>query len=437
MTPFSRKPFRIKILHLLFFLVMLSLFACSESRIYDEKMAVHLVQKDEGYEIIRNGKPFAIRGVCGQTNLGLLQSIGGNTIRTYDTTNLGAVLDSAHAHNLAVIAGIYLPVSTTHWLYGNDSIADYYNTAIKKVIEQHKDHPALLMWCLGNELIYYDFWDLSFAKTYNMFVETIYETDGQHPVTTAIANFSDRAIVNFRLKIPEIDLFLFNTFGRLPKLEEDMEPYKLIWDGPFLVGEYGENGPWESETTEWGAPLEMNSNEKAHRLAHDFNENLPKDNPRYLGGLAFYWGQRQEVTHTWFNFFSTDTMKSAPVFSLAKLWGKPLAGNKPPEVKSFTINGTRQFNNFLFGPGTRQRASFHLTDPDNDSLYYSWELLPEDWYFQKAKKPQAVVGLLHDSYAGHIEFETPQKPGPYRLYAKAFDKHGNFAVANLPFYVVR
>lgn len=422
---------------LLISVALMTLVACTESKIYNEQMAVHLKETDGQYQIIRNGEPFQIRGVCGQTKLGLLKSIGGNTIRTYDTTNLAAVLDSAYAHNLAVIAGIYLPVSTTSWLYGNDTIAEYYNTEIRKVVAKHKDHPALLMWCLGNELIYYDFWDMSFARTYNKFVETIYETDGQHPVTTAIANFSDRAIVNFRLKVPELDLFLFNTFGRLPKLEEDMKPYNMIWDGPFMVGEYGENGPWEAKTTEWGAPLEMNSDEKATRLVYDFKENLPKQNPRFLGGLAFYWGQRQEVTHTWFNYFSEDERISAPVYALAALWGNPLDGNKPPAIKYFQINGSRAYNSFLFSPGSVHTASFSLHDHENDSLKFEWELLPEDWYFQKANKPLAVNGLITQAAAGEISFKVPEKAGPYRIYAKAYDNHGNFAVANLPFYVVR
>lgn len=424
----------------LLFMGLLALSPSCTQEASDQNKATVYLEKGEGtYRLIRQGKVFEVRGAAGQTHLAQLAAIGGNTIRTYDTIGLMAVLNEAHAQGLAVIVGFPLPSSKQDYFYEDESLVRAYRLGLEQALARYKNHPALLMWCLGNEPLYYDWLDLRFAKVYNDYLHLIQSSDPNHPVAMAMANFSDRAIVNIGLKIRDLDLLLINTFGRLPQLLEDMEPYKWLWDGPILVGEYGEPGPWESKFTEWRAPLELSSAEKAARLKRAYRQELPFGHPRFLGALAFYWGQRQEQTHTWFNIFSADSLRSDPFYALAELWGHPQEGNRPPKLKQLQIDESRAYNTFLFKPGSLHKASVAAKDPDGDALTLHWEILPEDWFFVKAIKPAPVQGSIAPSAknASEILFSAPYKPGPYRLFVRALDGQGHFATINMPFYVVR
>lgn len=418
---------------------LLATSACGERADSPSSATVYVQKAADGYQLMRKGQAFEIQGVAGQIHLADLAAIGGNTIRTYDTVGLMATLNKADSLDLAVIVGLPLPISTQDYFYKDESQVLAYRRGLEQALRRYADHPALLMWCLGNEPLYYDWFDLRFAEVYNDFLHLIQSRDPNHPVGMGMANFSDRAIVNIGLKIRDLDLLLINTFGRLPQLENDMKPYQWLWDGPILVSEYGEPGPWETKTTEWRAPLELNSTEKAERLRLAYQEQLPFDHPRFIGALAFYWGQRQEQTHTWFNIFSADSLRSASFYALAELWGNAIAGNRPPGVEQLQIDGSRAYNTFLFEPGSRHRAAVQVNDPDRDSVRLEWEILPEDWFFVKSEKPAPVLKSIAPSAPkeARLKFEAPLKTGPYRLFVRALDGQGHFATTNMPFYVVR
>ncbi|WP_372948106.1 hypothetical protein, partial [Mariniphaga sp.] len=75
----------------------------------NESGTVYIKETLNGYEIIRNGKPFYINGAAGFSHFKELAETGGNTIRVYDTTNIAHILDVAYANNLAVIVDIPIP----------------------------------------------------------------------------------------------------------------------------------------------------------------------------------------------------------------------------------------------------------------------------------------------------------------------------------------
>lgn len=416
----------------------LLLLSCGNDPSYNTDGKVHIKKNKNGYTLIRNNEPFDIRGVAGHKRLQLLKKIGGNTIRTYDTVGLQQILDNAHQNDLTVIAGLVLPKSKEDWFYKNDSLIDLYDQNLQKVAAKYKDHPALLMWCLGNEPIFYSFSNFRFSSAYNRFLKTLRSTDPDHPVTMALANFSDREILNIRFKIPNLDVLMINTFGRLPELENDMKIYGWLWNGPFIVGEFGVSGPWETDRTAWHAPLEPNDMQKARRLKEMYHE-LPHENPRFLGAIAFYWGQRQEVTHTWFNFLSEDNKVNQTVLALSELWGNPLDGNKPPNAVNLQIDASSEYNRFLFNKNSEHTASVELDDPDGDSLRVEWTLRPEDWLFEKMDAPDPIEAsfIFFNKDSTFVRFRAPHKPGPYRLFVKVTDDHENFAVTNYPFYVVQ
>jgi beta-galactosidase/beta-glucuronidase len=64
-------------------------------------------------------------------------------------------LDEAHRYDLAVIVDIYIPTySTSHNLYEDEDDNMLLKQKVRDLVYQHKDHPALLIWNLGNEVNY-------------------------------------------------------------------------------------------------------------------------------------------------------------------------------------------------------------------------------------------------------------------------------------------
>ena len=70
-----------------------------------EYKKTEIVQTDEGFQLLRNGAPYYVRGAGGNEHLKELAYIGGNSIRTWSTANGQSVLDSAHKHGLTVLYG--------------------------------------------------------------------------------------------------------------------------------------------------------------------------------------------------------------------------------------------------------------------------------------------------------------------------------------------
>lgn len=423
--------------------ILLLASACNDQKQYNTQGSVHLEQQENKFTLIRNGKPFLVKGVAGYSHLDMLNYCGGNTIRTWDTTNLAAILDSAQRHNIAVVAG--LP------LYNSNHIRNYYSDPAEMdllyqkmhdVVSRHKQHPALLMWCLGNELNYFYKPEDDFFIAFNRIVNMIHTEDPNHPVTTALLNFGKKSIYNVKDKIPDLDIISINTYGRLSSLKNDLENFSWYWDGPFMIGEWGINGYWESDSTAWGAPIEDTSTKKAEQYRKIYEERMPYSNERFLGSFVFYWGFQHEKTPTWYSLFSDDGATSEAVEVFSDLWqGKPFE-HHAPQVDYTLVDGKGARDNVILASSSKHHAEV-IVRHTIDSLRFRWEILPEDWYKEKEDDsnknkiaPAKLDGLIEGD-GTKVEFRSPTKEGPYRIYVWVYDRHGNFATSNTPFYVIK
>lgn len=118
--------------------------------------AVYVEKENGNFRLIRNGQPFYIKGGAAHPDyLEELKAAGANTARIYDTINLKAILDQAHALDLAVVADIPMPkLHSDGDFYIDDRKFKTLKKRVERVVRMHKDHPALLYWNLGNELYY-------------------------------------------------------------------------------------------------------------------------------------------------------------------------------------------------------------------------------------------------------------------------------------------
>jgi hypothetical protein len=429
-------------------------------RVVDESSTVFIKKTENGFQLFRNGNSFYILGAGGNSYLKELADIGGNTIRVYDTINVGNILDDAQKNNLAVIVDIPLPKYTSSY---NSYLDSSYNKVLKQrvtvLVKKYSNHPALLMWNLGNELHYpiflvkskilnyindsLYFQEANFIKSFNELIDIIHVNDRNHPVcTTLIASGNNKEIETIYLNSPKLDLVSINLFGRLKDYNFNNLKLKFLFGSrPYYISEWGSDGHWESETTSWKAPIEPTSEKKAEQIRTRYNIiNARKDNT-CLGNLIFFWGYKQEITHTWFSIFDDHGNKSQSYYELQNLWKNSSENKKlAPKIRYMLINNLGARDQLIYKPHEIKQAEVFLDGEIDSTLNYKWEIYEENWNYKGANDKQKKAKIISDCFEkvnGHQAiFKTPEIEGPYRIFAYVYDHQGNFATTNTPFYVL-
>ncbi|MBU1078084.1 MAG: hypothetical protein KKH98_12375 [Spirochaetes bacterium] len=93
-------------------------------------------------------------------DLSYLSSMGCNTIRTWKEVNSRAFLDECHRNNIMVIMGFGFNANT---VVSSDALKQITIDNFKAYVNSFKDHPAVLMWGIGNE------YNLSLSVSTNAF----------------------------------------------------------------------------------------------------------------------------------------------------------------------------------------------------------------------------------------------------------------------------
>ena len=407
-------------------------------KMINESGTVYIKKTKNGHEIIRNGKPFYIKGAAAYSNFKELAEIGGNTMRIYDTVNLANILDEAQLNNLAVIVDI--SITRYSELYNpnanRDDIAVLKNR-IKELVKKHKNHPSLLMWNLGNEL--YFFRNNTFMKTFNEIIKIIKEEDPNHPVSTAINFVSRKMMANLWLRSPKLDVIGFNIFGNMQVIHPHIKFISFIFGKrPYYVSEYGSDGWWEARYTAWGAPIEHTSTKKAEQIETRYHIITGNEDSAILGSLIFIWGNKFETTHTWFSLFSED-YKAEPIKVLESLWKNSSAKPDLIGLDYMLVDNKGAADNIIFAPNELKNAELIFSDTKIDSLKIIWEIYPGLLNIAEGE----IKSVSDKSIGSFVSFEnqkasfiTPAIEGPYRIFAYIYDKDGYFATTNTPFYVL-
>ena len=226
-----------------------------------------------GRKVFVNGKPFTIRGVgyaptpiggdpetapphgdyftsgystIYNRDLPLLRYMGANTIRLWGWKYDGDHSDFLDAAYNSGICPIYVIVS--YWLDASCDISDpTVRQAIKAEFTQmvaiHKNHPAVLMWAIGNELnapwMFGDSDDLFSLVDEMAQAAHIEEGDNYHPTTTPLADIDlINTIANRDPEVPNLDVWSVqvyrgSSFGSL------FSDYAAASDKPLVITEYG------------------------------------------------------------------------------------------------------------------------------------------------------------------------------------------------------
>ncbi|CAE7648347.1 lacZ [Symbiodinium necroappetens] len=199
-----------------------------------------------GKQLLVDGKPLHLKGVAWnpvpkggrhpqdldfarfvEEDAQIMQSMGINAVRTYEPITEKWILDTLWRRGIWVVNSVY------NW--GGASARDAANP-VKAV----KDHPAILMWSIGNEWNYNglyvgsSFFDC-IAKIRDV-VKVVREFDTSHPISSI---YGDTGKLDQAAQaLPEIDVWGINSyrgisFGGL------FDEFARITDKPMYLGEYG------------------------------------------------------------------------------------------------------------------------------------------------------------------------------------------------------
>ena len=214
-------------------------------------ISCNAIAKDEGVKVSKNrilvnGKRYLIKGICYNPvprgkdtrsfrnlteDLALMKEAGINTIRVYSAIDNKAVLDEIHAADIKVIMGI---------VYNQNDTCDIVSGSYVDYVNKYKDHPAILMWELGNEYNYHPEWfegsDITiWYKALNDAAAIIHQNDTSHPVATAHGELPDDLALS---SCPNVDVWGLNVY-RWDHPEAVFSEWAAISSKPMYLSEAG------------------------------------------------------------------------------------------------------------------------------------------------------------------------------------------------------
>ncbi|MGE4071347.1 MAG: hypothetical protein AB7E72_09255 [Lysobacterales bacterium] len=398
---------------------------------------VQIVKIDAGYQLLVDGQAFRVKGAGLESgNLEALAASGATSFRTWRSDGGRRLLDRAREHGLMVAMGIEIARERHGFDYDDAAAVARQFARVRREVSELQDHPALLMWVVGNELNL-DGRNPKVWDAVNQIAEWIHQEDPNHPVMTTLAGFNPELAEQLRTRAPALDLIGIQLYGdivQLPAMLRDS-----AWDGPYIVTEWGPSGHWEVPLTAWGAPIEDDSTRKAELLLDRYQRYIASDHQQCLGSYVFLWGQKQERTPTWYGMFLKTGEATAAVDAMHYLWTGAWPGNRSPSIWPLQIDARQAADSVVLAPGQSYRAAVSASDTDGDTLQFDWRLLRESEARSVGgdaeEVPRAVPVRMRADGAGMLQFTSPRRSGNYRLFVTVRDGRGHAAHANMPFRV--
>ena len=394
---------------------------------------VELAGGPGNWELMVNGKEFFIKGLCWGVKLdkdnedyyfGLVKDLGANTVRVWGIgSETQDLMDTLAKHGVMIDLGIWL--QQNGWVnYAKD---DQYKEKTLKEIEENvlkfKDHPALLMWNIGNEVIFTlktEEEKIAYAKYLEQVCQRVHQLDPDHPITNASAWAF--AFPYFKKYTPSLDIYGTNCYGAGSVLSIVKELDKLNIDRPYLVTEFGNTGDWEAPKDGNGQAIDMPDTEKAQAYSEIWQKSiLPDKDKNCIGGFVFIFADNQaapsDTGGVWYNLLM-DGKKRASYWAVREAFTGQKAENLPPKIEKFTIGKASGLQ-----PGEKITVQVTASSQQGSELSCEFKIsgLPESG--------NHVVKLESLKRAENtFVIKAPLKEGVYKIYAYVADNNGNLAI---------
>ena len=205
------------------------------------------------FRLLVDGSPYFIRGVgfnvdnlkFAEREMSIARDMGFNSLRVWGAASVDrAGLDLAERYGLTVVPAWWLSQDKKDRPTARDYANAQQNAAeledILEYVNGLKDHPAVLMWGIGNEAYEFGEQGEAFCKFLEQVCKAIHQADPNHPVIYAAVY--DRPVEDFAKFTPSLDVFGCNIYSG--------------YDAVMSVGRYvGEELKKPVVVTEFGPPL--------------------------------------------------------------------------------------------------------------------------------------------------------------------------------------
>jgi hypothetical protein len=418
---------------------------------------VEIKKTNRGYTLLRDGKPYAVRGACAWDFLDLLKACGGNSIRTWGAREDPALYDKAHVLGLTVCAGLWLTHSYGVGFYDDAKLVAQERNRLLAHVRKYRNHPAILFWAVGNEteIISREKSDYNpnLYQAIEHLAKQIKDTDRNHPVIAVVGEVPERKVRLLQEHCPSLDALGVNSYGGLGSLPERLR--QLGWTKPYLVSEFGASGweLWDSPQTSWGALIEPDSTRAAWDYLAGYQHTAANKLGWCLGSYVYLWGVHNQFAYsnTWYHMFLRTGERLAAVQTMQLAWTGSLPATLAPEIVHWEASVGLQ----KVAPGSAHTAMVAVRHPSKVPYEVRWEIEEGmDRPTREKQWPRKVADFItrvEDDRLTHrevahgslqtnvgttrITFNAPRRAGPYRLYVYVVDEAGCAAAGNVPFFV--
>lgn len=373
-----------------------------------------LVHGDDGWTLLRHGQPYFVKGAGAHTELlPALVAAGANSVRTWGVGgDAEAYLDRCHALGLTVTVGIWLRKDPDFSYDDKAARLGQVQHAVD-VVRRLRDHPAVLMWAVGNEM------ELG-APDERVWqdverIAKVFKRWDDRPVMTVVADMWPEKMDAILRHCPSIDLLGVNSYDGLPTLETRM----TRWTKPYLVTEYHYAGLGRPDPTT-GLLDEPSTTRKAASLRELYQNTILGHPGRVLGGYFFHWSLSSTQTSGLYSCFLKTGEKTESVDALTELWGGPVPANRAPSVRGAVEISAGEWQ-------------IDAWDPDGDALSAELEVIRERTEERFVGDFEQTVPVVLKQPTG-LRFKLPALPaGVYRAVVVIRDGKGGAAVWNTDF----
>lgn len=373
------------------------------------------------WQLTVNGEVFDIKGVGlgravghdGVDYLAMARDLGANVVRTWGV-NQGdrRYLDTAHRYGLYVQAGIWLnPVrENSKHSYLDKGYQKKVRGEVLRYIRRYKDHPAVIIWNIGNEVV---FWTkkeeerVAFCQFLESVIQEVHKIDPDHPVVYTSASVND--VPYLKKYVPSLDIVGINTYGGVDHIHKELT---ATFNIPYVITEFGSLGEWDRGKDANGVSFELNDESKTSyykQLAHQIKQLYG----HCLGGFVFFLGDTTQVSLTWWNI-NQGKLKKYTYWMMEDFYKGRTFRRPPFVVKNIRISRSK------LKPGEEFEVTTELKkvlDTDEKISYaYLASTASEEVLLEY---PNGPVSLVVRGEGPVVTIRAPKKPGTYRIYAVA------------------
>ena len=275
---------------------------------------------------------------------------------------------------MRVTLGLHVNPERTGMDYNDEYAVQGQIEQLKTEVLQYKDHPALIIWGIGNEV------DLKYSnpkvwETVEALAKFIKEVDPKHPTMTVIAGLSPSKVFMIKKYCPSIDILGINAYGSIKNAPINIRKYN--WNKPYMITEWGVNGPFEARMTSWKAKKEPPNGIKADLRQKRYQEIIKADQEMCLGSYCFLWGQKQESTATWHGMFLNNGCPTEAVDIMHYCWSGIWPENRAASIYSMSMNGIAWNLDHVVSAGTTAELEVDFNPHENAEVTFEIKLFPE------------------------------------------------------------